>query len=144
MSILALAIHRAHVDDAFQTEHSGDGGGGDAVLARASLGNNARFAHALRQKNLAHCIVDLVRAGVVEVFTLEINFRAAEFARQAFGKVERRGTADKFLEVIGKLALEFRVMLRAEIFGLKLLQWMHQRLGHVTSAVRAKMAGGIG
>ena len=90
---LPLAIHRAHVDDAFQPEHRGDGGGGDAVLARAGLGDDARLAHALGEEDLAHGVVDLVRAGVEQVFALEINFRAAEFLGEPFGKIKRRGAA---------------------------------------------------
>ena len=92
---LPLAIHRAHVDDAFQPEHRGDGGGGHAVLARAGLGDDARLAHALGQQDLAHGVVDLVRAGVEQVFALEINLRAAEFLGEAFGKIKRRGAADR-------------------------------------------------
>jgi hypothetical protein len=141
---LALAIHRAHVDDAFQSEHRGDGRRGHAVLARAGLGDDARLAHALGEEDLAHRVVDLVRAGVIEVFALEINLRAAEFLGQAFGKIKRRGATDKFREVVGKFLLKLRVVLRAEVFGLQLLQRMHQRLGHVTSAVLAEVALGIG
>ncbi len=140
---LPLAIHRAHVDDAFHAEHRADGGGGDAVLARAGLGDDARLAHALGEEDLADGVVDLVRAGVEQVFALEINFRAAEFAREAFGKIKRRGASAKFAQVILQFALKFRVLLRAEIFLLQLLQRMHQRLRHITSAVRAEMAVGI-
>ena len=85
-------------------------------------------------------VVDLVRAGVEQVFALEINLRAAEFPRQAFGEIKRRRATAEFAEVIIQLALKLRVLLRAEIFRLQLLQRMHQRLGHVTSAVRTKMA----
>ena len=46
------------------------GGGGDAVLARAGLGDDARLAHALGEQRLADDVVDLVRAGVREVFAL--------------------------------------------------------------------------
>ena len=93
---LALAIHRAHVDDALEAEHRGDGGGGDAVLAGAGFGDDARLAHAPGEQDLADGVVDLVRAGVEEVLALEIDLRAAEFAGEAFGKVERRGAAAEF------------------------------------------------
>ena len=94
---LPFAIDRAHVDDAFQPEHRADGGGGDAVLARAGFGDDARLAHALGEQDLADGVVDFVRAGVEQVFALEINFCAAEFAREAFGEIERRGAAAEFL-----------------------------------------------
>ena len=140
---LPLAIHRAHIDHAFQPEHRGDRGGGDAVLARARLGDDARLAHAPRQQDLADAVVDLVRAGVEQVFALEINLRPAQLAREPLGKIQRRRAAAKLLQVILELALKFRVALRPEIFGLQLLQRMHQRLRHIPAAVGAEMAARI-
>jgi hypothetical protein len=48
------------------------------VLARAGLGDDPGLAHALGQQDLAHAVVDLVRAGVVQLLALEIDLRAAE------------------------------------------------------------------
>ena len=67
---LPFAIHRSHVNHAFQSEHRGDGGGGDAMLARAGLGDDARLAHAPGEQDLADAIVDFVRAGVEQVLAL--------------------------------------------------------------------------
>ena len=144
VEFLPLAIHRAHVDDAFHPEHRGDGGGGDAVLARAGLGDDAGLAHAFGEQDLADGVVDLVRAGVEQVLALEKNFRAAEFAREAFGEIKRCGPATEFPEIILELALKRRVFLGAEVFGLQLLQRVHQRLRHEASAVGTEMALGVG
>jgi len=92
---------------------------------------------------LPDAIVDFVRAGVEQVFALEINLRAAEFAGEPFRKIKRRGPAAKFFQVIFELALECRVLLRALVFVLQLLQGMHQRLRHEPPAVRAEMALGV-
>jgi hypothetical protein len=48
------------------------------VLAGAGLGDDPRLAHAHRQQDLADAVVDLVRAGVVELVALEPDLRAAE------------------------------------------------------------------
>ena len=85
-----------------------------------------------------------MRAGVEQVFALEIDLRAAEFAREALGEVKRRGPAAELAQVIFELALELGVLLRAEIFLLQFLQRVHQRLRHVTPAVRAEVAVGVG
>ena len=50
---------------------------GDAVLAGAGLGDDPRLADPLGQQRLAQHVVDLVRAGVVEVLALEQDPRAA-------------------------------------------------------------------
>ena len=44
---LARDVDLAHVDDALEAELGADGGGGDAVLAGAGLGDDALLAHAL-------------------------------------------------------------------------------------------------
>ena len=77
-----------------------DGGGGHAVLAGAGFGNDARLAHALGQHGLANGVVDLVRAGVVQVFALQKNLRAAHFPAGAGGMVHRAGTADKMRQFV--------------------------------------------
>ena len=103
---LARHVFRAHVDDAFEAEMRGDGGGGDAVLACAGFRDDARLAHFYRQQALADGVVDFVRAGVQQIFALEIDARAAEVLGEARGKLQRRGAAGKILEQIVRVALE--------------------------------------
>ena len=74
---LAAGVLLAHVDDALEAEERGRRGGRDAVLAGARLGDDARLAHAHGEQRLAEDVVDLVRAGVVEVLALEQDPRAA-------------------------------------------------------------------
>ena len=76
--LLPLDVHRAHVDDALEAEAGADRRGGDAVLAGARLGDDARLAHAPGEQDLAEHVVDLVRAGVVQLLALEVDLRAAE------------------------------------------------------------------
>ena len=76
VGLLPLDVGLAHVDRAGQAEARGDGGGGDAVLAGAGLGDDARLAHAAGEQDLADAVVDLVRAGVVELVALEIDLGA--------------------------------------------------------------------
>jgi hypothetical protein len=48
------------------------------VLPGTGLGNDAWLAHAAGQQGLTNGVVDLVSAGVIEVFALEIDLRTAE------------------------------------------------------------------
>jgi hypothetical protein len=41
------------------------------MLAGAGFGDDAGLAHALGEQDLADAVVDLVRAGVVQLFALE-------------------------------------------------------------------------
>ncbi len=85
VELLAAHVFLAHVDDAFEAEEGADGGGGDAVLAGSGLGDDALLAHALGEEALADGVVDLVGAGVEEVFALEVDFGSAEFLGEAAG-----------------------------------------------------------
>jgi len=49
------------------------------------------------EEALADGVVDFVRAGVEEVFALEINARAAEMCGETFSELQRRGTACEIL-----------------------------------------------
>ena len=47
-----------------------------AEVTGTGLGDNAFFTHALGEQDLAHGVVDFMRAGVEKVLALEIKFRA--------------------------------------------------------------------
>ena len=144
---LARHVDGAHVDHAFQAEAGAEGGGGDAVLAGAGLGDDARLAHAARQHDLAEHVVHLVRAGVVQLVALEEDLRAlprgglrAQVLGHALGVVERARPADIVGQVAVHLGLEGRVGLRGRVGRLQVEDQRHQRLGHEASAEDAEAA----
>src|SRR6185312_12155823 len=114
-------------------------GGGDAVLARAGLGDDAGLAHALGQQNLAQAIVDLVRAGVIEVFALEINLRSPEMLGEARGEIKRTFAAHIMGEQPVQFLMEGRVLLRRLIGLFQVEQERHQGLGDKAAAEGAEM-----
>ena len=75
LDVRALPAHvlGAHVDDAFEPEAGADGRGRDAVLAGAGLGDDPLLAEPAREHGLSERVVQLVRAGVQEVFALEVE-----------------------------------------------------------------------
>ena len=144
VGLLPLDVDRAHVDDALQAEARADGGGGDAVLAGAGLGDDARLAHAPGQQDLAEHVVDLVRAGVVQLLALEIDLRAAEMLGQPLGEIERARAADVVREQAVELGVEGRVGLGLVVGLLQLEDQRHQRLGDEAAAEDAEMAALVG
>ena len=68
---LPLGVDLAHVDRALEAEQGGRRRRGHPVLAGAGLGDHPGLAHPAGQQGLAEHVVDLVRAGVVEVLALE-------------------------------------------------------------------------
>jgi hypothetical protein len=113
------------------------------VLAGTGLGDHALLAHALGEQRLADGVVHLVRAGVVEVFALEVDLRTAQLFRPALGMVDRARPSDVMLEVVLELGDEFRVVAVFLIGRAQLLERAHQRLGDIDAAVGAEMAGTV-
>ena len=137
---LPAHVFRAHVDHALETKQRAHGRRCYAVLARARFGDDASLAHAPREQHLAQSVIDLVRAGVQQVFALEIDARAAGILSQALGKEQRRGPTGK----ISQQRIEFRVKRfivarDQESFG-QLFERRHQSLRHKATAVTAPVA----
>ena len=141
---LAFDVGGAHVNHALQAQARGHRGAGDAMLAGAGFGNDPGLAHAAGQHGLADGVVDLVRAGVVEVFALEQDARAAHVFGQPAGFVDRAGPAHVMFVFVLEFGLEGRVAPGRVVGGFKLAQRFDQGFGHEHAAVAAEVAGGIG
>ena len=137
--LLPLDIDRAHIDDAFEAEARAQRGGRHPVHAGAGFGDHAFLAHPPRQQNLAEHVVDLVRAGVVELFALEIDFGAAAIRREALGEVERRRAADIMRQIAVHFFLEIRIGLRLCVSLLQFQDQRHQCLGDEAAAIDAEV-----
>ena len=144
VGLLPLDIGLAHENHAWQAEPRAYCCGGDPVLPRARLGDDAGLAHPPRKKNLADAVVDLVRAGVVELVALEVDFRPAEMFGQPLGEIHRRRPSDIVLQQPVELFPELRVFLGARIFLLEVEHQRHQRLGDETPAELAETSVGVG
>ncbi len=140
---LAAGVLLAHVDDAVEAEQRGRGGGGDAVLAGAGLGDDPLLADLLGQQRLAQHVVDLVRAGVVEVLALEQDARAAGVLGELGHIGQRRGTAGVVAQQAGEFGAEGRVGLGLVERGGQVVDGGDERLGDEPAAVRAEVARGI-
>ena len=79
------------------------------MLASSGLSDDALFSEALSEENLADGVINLMRTGVKEIFTLEVNFGSAKFLGPALGVVERGGTAAVVLQKVIEFSLEGRV-----------------------------------
>src|SRR5215203_1404013 len=130
---LAVGIFFAHVDDALLAVEGGDGGRGDAVLARAGLGDDALLAHPVGEENLAQGVVDLVRAGVREVLALEPDVGAAPPLGQALGEHKRGRPADEVPRQAVPLLAELGVVAVALVGLFEHFEGVDQGLGHVAA-----------
>ena len=146
VDVLRLALHvlGAHVHDALHAVARGHRGRRDAVHAGAGLGDHARLAHATRKERLADGVVDLVRAGVVQILALDVDLRARALLGQALGVIDRARPPDIVLQLVAKLGFELRIPARRGIGVAQLLERLRQRLGNEHAAVGAEVAALIG
>ena len=86
---MAGGIDRTHVDHALQAQQRAGGGGGNSGLTRPGLGNDPGLAHLTGQQCLAEDVVDLVRAGVVEILALEEDARPTRVGTEPGRFIER-------------------------------------------------------
>ena len=138
--LLPLDVGGAHVDDAGQAEARRHCRRGDAVLTGAGLGDDARLAHAAGEEDLAEAVVDLVRAGVIQLLALQIDFGAAKMLGQPLGEIERRGAPGVVRVEAVELGVEGGIVLRRGICRFEFEDERHQRLGDEASAVQAEEA----
>ena len=108
------------------------------MLAGTGLGDDAALLHAPGNQDLAHAIVDLMGAGMVQLIALQIDLGAGEVIGQALGEEQRTGPADVMLEVIVELGLEFRVGLAGVVGLLDLEHEGHEGLGDESPAIKTE------
>ena len=140
---LPLHVHGTHVDGALEPEPGGHGGGGDAVLPGAGLGDDAFLAHTRHQQPLAHDVVDLVGAGLVEIFPFQIDPRPAQGLAQVRERSDRGGPARVGLHHRPELLPERRVLPRLLEGDDQLVQGRAQDLRRKGAAVGAEVTGAL-
>ena len=141
---LTFDVFGTHVHHTLQPVAGTNGGCGHAVLACARFGNDARFAHALGEHGLTNHVVDFVRTGVVEVFALEEDLRAAHFAAGARGVVHGRWAAHKVRQFVVEFAQKLGVVLVLGVGFTQLGNRVGEGFTHKAATIGAKVAPGIG
>ena len=141
---MPLDVGCTHIDDAGIAKTGTDRCGGDAVLTGPGLGNDPRLAHAAGEQDLADAVIDLVRAGMVQLVALEIDLGPAEMLGQPFREIERAGPSHIVGHVAAHLGMEGRIVLGVLIGLTKVKHEGHEGLGHIAATIVAKAAIGVG
>jgi hypothetical protein len=110
------------------------------VLARARLGDDALLAHAARDQDLRQRVIDLVRARVIQVLALQVDFRPSAAFGEAFREIQGGGPAHEVPQQPVQFGLETRIRLDRRVKQLQFLERGHEDFGGEFSAVRAESA----
>ncbi len=115
----------------------------NTVLARARFGDDSSLTHPLGEQNLTKRVVNFMRAGVKQILPFEIDFRAAEFLRQAFGKIERCRATGKIAQQLREFVLKRGIIFGAFVFPNEFVQRRHQRFRNEHPTVNAEMTASV-
>ena len=141
---LATGVLLPHVHDARQAEERAGGRGRDPVHAGAGLGDDALLAEPLREQRLPERVVDLVRAGVREVLSLQPDAVPELLGQTRRARVIGVGRPTKSLGQRRELLAEAGVHPERRPGVGELVERRDQHLGHVASAVLAEPPAGVG
>src|SRR6185503_4733444 len=125
----------AHVHHALEPEPRAGGRGRDAVLTGPGLGDDPALPEPPGEDDLTERVVDLVRAGVVQVLALEVDPPAG---CEPLNQRDRRRATDVRPAELVQLRAIGGVVLGLLPSGGQLLECGDQRLGDVPAPVLAK------
>ena len=109
------------------------------MLACTGFGNDPGLAHVICEQRLPHRVVDLVRPGVVEVFTLEQDTGATRDFCEPAGVINRRRPADVMGQVGIQAGHELVILAPAVIGLFQFFVGVDKRFRHVGASIGAKM-----
>src|SRR3954466_6395388 len=105
------------------------------MLTSASFGDDALLLHSTCKQCLAERVVDLVSAGMKQVFPLQVDACASELFSQAASEEERRWSSGEVVKKRLEFSMELRICLGDLVFALEFLQGSHQGLRDVAPTV---------
>ena len=85
------------------------------MLSGAGFGDDTALAKTFSEQSLTNGVVDFVRAGMVQVFAFQPDFRAAHLVAEAFGVVKRGRAANVIGEFLAEARPEGGVILRGAV-----------------------------
>lgn len=108
--------------------------GGHTVLAGSRFGDDPLLAHAERQQGLAKRVVDLVSAGVVQVFALQPDFGSTAKLRQSPCEIQWTRSPNISRKQLVELGAELGVLLGLRVFFGQLIECGDESFRNVTTA----------
>jgi len=144
VGVFLLDVHLAHVDLAGDADQRAGGGQSDTMLAGTGLGDHLGLAHELGQQCLAQAMIDLVRAGVVQVFALQVNLRTTELLGQPPRMEDRARPAHIVGEQCGQFLLEILALADFLVGQVDVVHGLLEVRRDQLAAVGAEVSVGVG
>jgi hypothetical protein len=108
------------------------------VLSCSGLRDDTRLSHSFGQQHLTHSVVNLVGAGVVQIFTLEVDSCSTTLLGQTFGKIERIRATDKMTQQVFQLSIKLWIKFCIFIRLRKFIKGLHECFGDISPSILTK------
>src|SRR6266581_3731694 len=141
VQFLSVHVLASHVDFRAQSQSRARHSGSNPMLSGPGFSNDPQFPHFLGKESLAESIVDLVRATMQEILSLQIDSGPSNVASQIGSKVQWGGSAGETVQPARQLLLEGGVVGEPVVCFLKFSQWLHQGLRDILPAIFSELAG---
>src|SRR5436309_3370146 len=109
------------------------------MLSCPCFSNDPPFPHFLGKESLAESIVDLVRAAMQEILSLQVDSSPSNVASQIGSKVQWRRSAGETIQQARQLFLEQGLVRELVVRFLKCSQRLHQGLRDILPAVLSEL-----
>ena len=113
------------------------------MLPGAGFGDNALFAHVFRQQSFAHTVIQLMRAGVVQIFAFQVDLAMADFLRKPLAVIDWRRTALELPADAPQFLDKFRGVANSQIIVGDFFKGRDELFGKIRPAVFSKTALGV-
>src|SRR2546428_13966952 len=140
VQFLSVHVLAPYVDFSAQPSSCTSHGSSNPMLSRASFSNDPPLPHFLSKESLAESIVDLVRATMQEILSLQVDSSPSNVASQIGSKVQWRRSAGETVQPARQLLLEGGVVGEPVVCLLKCSQWLHQGLRDILPPVFSELA----
>src|SRR5712692_744847 len=140
VQFLPVHVLDPHVDFRAQSQSGARHSGSNPMLSRPCFSNDPPLPHFPSKESLAESIVDLVRATMQEILSLQVDSSPSNMASQIGSKIQWRRSTSETVQPARQLFLEGGVVGEPVVCLLKRPEWLHQGLRYILPAVFSELA----
>src|SRR5712691_10010749 len=140
VQFLSVHVLGPHVDLRVQPQSRARHSGSNPVLSRPGFSNDPPLSHFLGQESLAESIVNLVRATMQEILSLQVDPSTSNMATQIGSKIQRCWSSSEMVQPARQLLLEQGIVREPVVRFLKRPQRLHQGLRYILPSVFSELA----
>ena len=135
---LSLSIFLSHEYFTFQSQERRCRGSSHPMLSRASFRDDAGLTHFLSQQALSQRVINLMCSGMIQIFSLQIDFGSAQILCHLLRVVEKGWTVGIIIQQVLQFCLKIRIVFIEIVSFFQSMNFIHQCFRNILSSKRTK------